>query len=859
MYQLNPYLKKHWMTKARNKVLKGGRSSSKCLAVGTKVLMFDGTTKNVEDIVIGDKVMGPDSTVRNVLHTTRGIDEMYLVKQPYAMDYAVNSSHILSLQKRKAEVELNKCPKEVIWCGRKRITSGYRPDLPEYVNMQVTEFMNQTSKFKTIFCGYKVGQSYQEKSVSLDPYFLGLWLGDGDSCRPLITTADPETREFVKGFVEKSGSMLNEWRVNGAWHMNIVSGTDGKRAGANVIYNKLFELGQIRLEKDESRKSGKKYVGYKHIPQEYISNSREVRLQLLAGLLDSDGTYSQERGCYVYTSSSYPELAFGVKRLADSLGLRTTTGTKRTSFVYKGERKVGKICYSVNISGPKIEEIPCKIERKKAKITNGYRNNDDNLRSVLTIEPIGIGEYAGFSVDKDHLFCLEDGTVTHNSHDAAGMAVYLTAHYKIKFMCVRRFQNRITDSVYTLLKSKIEDSPFIKDFDILNNTIRHKKTGSEFLFYGLERNIEEIKSTEGVQVLWIEEAHSLTQEQWKILNPTVRAEDSEIWLIFNPNLITDFIWQHFIVNTPDDTIITTINFTDNPFMTETMRKVIENDRKKMGDEEFRHVYLGEPKATDDRAFIPLKFLLACKDAHIKLGWPDQESKAAQVGFDVADDGEDKNALSIMTGSVLQYVQSWKGLEDQLLASCASVYRHAVEHEAAIVFDCIGVGAAAGSKFNEMTEERRKRGISTNVTWHAFNAGGKVPRPDEVFLELPHKDILRGEHLENAKAAAWSDFAERVRNTWEAVEKGISHPIDKMISFNSECPEMDQLIMELSLPLKAESLSGKLMVERKKDMKKRGIMSPNRADSAIMAALQPETGSVNVMDAETEEESDDDWY
>ncbi|WP_217468825.1 phage terminase large subunit, partial [Staphylococcus aureus] len=79
------------------------------------------------------------------------------------------------------------------------------------------------------------------------------------------------------------------------------------------------------------------------------------------------------------------------------------------------------------------------------------------------------------------------------------------------------------------------------------NSIKHKSTGSEFLFYGIARNLSEIKSTEGIDILWLEEAHYLTQEQWEVIEPTIRKENSEIWIIFNPNEVTDFVYQNFVV------------------------------------------------------------------------------------------------------------------------------------------------------------------------------------------------------------------------------------------------------------------------------------------------------------------------
>lgn len=442
---------------------------------------------------------------------------------------------------------------------------------------------------------------------------------------------------------------------------------------------------------------------------------------------------------------------------------------------------------------------------------------------------------------------LYGGRASSKSHDAAGMAVYLAANYSLKFLCVRQFQNKISDSVYTLLADKINNSEYKMEFKILTNSIVHKRTGSEFLFYGIARNIDEIKSTEGVDICWLEEAHALTKEQWAIIEPTIRVEGSEVWIIFNPDNITDFVWQHFIVRDAPNTIKQMINFTDNPFLSATMLRVIEDARLTMTEEEFNHIYLGVPNTNNDRSVIPYKFLLAAVDAHIKLGWPDMGKNAIRrVGFDVADDGGDLNSLMYTEGNIWRHCEVWAGLEDELLKSCRHVYAFAIEHGADITFDTIGVGAACGAKFEELNNERERHGLST-LRYYGFNASSGVSNPDEVHIQLPHIEITRGEHFENAKACSWADVAKRLRNTYEAVVHGVNHDINEMISIDSSMEGLDELFLELSTPFKSQSLRGKFMVESKKDLKKRGIPSPNRADACIMANIEPDTPSKGVLD------------
>jgi phage terminase large subunit len=232
------------------------------------------------------------------------------------------------------------------------------------------------------------------------------------------------------------------------------------------------------------------------------------------------------------------------------------------------------------------------------------------------------------------------GRSSSKSWDAAGFAIFLATQCRIRVLCARQFQNGIAESVCTLLKIQIGRFGLTDQFVITENSIRHKLTGSEFMFYGLWRHIDEIKSLEGIDICWIEEAHNLTEEQWNILEPTLRKEGSQFWIIFNPRLVTDFVYRRFISNTPPDTIKKQINYVDNPFLSATIRKAIEAKRKE-DEEEFRHIYLGEPLTDDDAVIIKRSWILAAVDAHKKLDI--EPTGIKRVGFDVADSGDDKCA------------------------------------------------------------------------------------------------------------------------------------------------------------------------------------------------------------------------
>lgn len=447
---------------------------------------------------------------------------------------------------------------------------------------------------------------------------------------------------------------------------------------------------------------------------------------------------------------------------------------------------------------------------------------------------------------------LYGGRASSKSWDAAGFAIFLASNFKVKFLCVRQFQNKISESVYTLLKNTIERFGLTHEFDILKNTIVHKETGSEFIFYGLWRHIDEIKSTEGVDICWIEEAHNLTEEQWRILEPTLRTEGSQFWVIFNPKLITDFVYKKFVTGTPDKlirdkiygeingTIKRKINYNENPFLSRTMLKVID-DAREADDEEFQHVYDGEPITDDDQVIIKRSWILAAIDAHKKLGLSPDGVK--RIGFDVADSGVDKNASVSRNDFLVYHIDEWKGQEDELLKSARRVHSRAVFSQSQVDYDAIGIGAFAGSYFEELND---KEDCPFEVEHFKFVASGAVLNPDERIDPNNPESAKNGDFYENFKAQSWWIVARMFLHTFNVVTKG--HPVDMemFISLSSECDHLEQLIDELSTPRKDTSRKGKSKVESKEDLEKREVKSPNIAEALIAAFSPRELGATGFV-------------
>lgn len=180
---------------------------------------------------------------------------------------------------------------------------------------------------------------------------------------------------------------------------------------------------------------------------------------------------------------------------------------------------------------------------------------------------------------------------------AARALVIMAASKKLRILCTREVQNSIKDSVHKLLKDQIEMLGLNPWFRITNESIT-SASGSEFLFKGLRFDPLGIKSTEGVDICWVEEAQSVSSDSWAILIPTIRKEGSEIWVTFNPGEEQDPTYQRFIVNPPDDSITVEVNYYDNPYLPDTLRKEMEYC-KRVDYEAYEHIWLGRPKSISD--------------------------------------------------------------------------------------------------------------------------------------------------------------------------------------------------------------------------------------------------------------------
>ncbi|MDH7787662.1 phage terminase large subunit [Ochrobactrum sp. 19YEA23] len=431
---------------------------------------------------------------------------------------------------------------------------------------------------------------------------------------------------------------------------------------------------------------------------------------------------------------------------------------------------------------------------------------------------------------KADIAVLHGGRSSSKTRDTACQLIRLIDHLPVKMrvLCIRRFQNRIQESVYTELKWAINHLGLQASYEVQKTTIIHRATGSEFIFYGIERNLEDIKGTSDVDILWVEEAEKLTEDQWVVIGPTIRKEDSLAILLFNPKFVTDYVWKNFVVTEQPHSVVRKIDYTENPFLSQKALRDIAAMQER-NPEMFEHVYGGVPLGDSELSIFKRRWLNACVDAH-KLLKVDLTGRNI-IGFDPADDGEDKSATADKIAGVFVDADDWASGKDELVQNAKRVWAKAKLLSATVSYDTIGVGAFVGGYIDE-----RNQTDGSKVQHFAFHAGGSVMDGDKPSDPLNSNSPLNKDEYLNLKAQAWANTARRAMLTFNAVTRGQSIKPEDVLSFSSEMgkAKLDALFTELCVPWWVESEGKKRVVPKLKLKKDLGVKSHNLADAVIAA-------------------------
>lgn len=342
-----------------------------CHRKGQQVIMYDGSLKKVEDIVVGDVLLGPDSSPRIVTDLCRGRQEMReIIPKRFGESFVVNRDHILSLYKVKEG-------------------SDYPCQKPRIVNETVGEWEKSSKWHKHIHKLYHSNEVNFHNSVDLDiePYLLGLLIGDGHmNVNFSFTSMDEELHNYVRSQTDLLGDTWTHYQKpnNKAWETRIHKGE---------LRNKISNMGLWgKLSTD------------KYIPHHYKVSSIESRRHLLAGLLDSDGYIENCKGEITFSSEKLIDDTAFIMR---SLGISVTKSKKWV--VYDGEKRLYWRLYFYGDLG----KIPFKRKLHKKKAKNRVQRS--NVNCGFTVRVLPEEDYYGFTLTGDHLYLLDDFTVTHNS------------------------------------------------------------------------------------------------------------------------------------------------------------------------------------------------------------------------------------------------------------------------------------------------------------------------------------------------------------------------------------------------------------------------------------------------------------
>jgi phage terminase large subunit len=176
------------------------------------------------------------------------------------------------------------------------------------------------------------------------------------------------------------------------------------------------------------------------------------------------------------------------------------------------------------------------------------------------------------------------------SWNFARALLVLGAQKPLRVLCTREFQNSIEDSVHRLLSDQIHTLGLDGFYAIKQREVVGAN-GTLFLFEGLHRNVHKVKSLEGIDICWVEEATKVTNESWEVLIPTIRKDGSEIWISFNPDQEEDPVYQRFVETPPPNSLVKKVGWRQNPYFPDTLKAELEWDRR-VDNDKYQHIWEG---------------------------------------------------------------------------------------------------------------------------------------------------------------------------------------------------------------------------------------------------------------------------
>ncbi len=379
-----------------NAIIEAVAGSGKCLEKGTPVMLHNGRIVPVESVKVGDRLMGPDSEPREVLSTNIGHGPLWRITPVKGESWVCNDVHVMTL-------------------------AGTNRHFGEVIDIPLNEHIAKNSRRGRVDRDWKlmrVGVTFPPCDVPVDPYLVGLWIGDGSTGKPSITNGEPEIRDYCRRIAPLYGAELveREDAKHNTWDLRFRIAECDREAGRHVNVLSRFFCNDCSRD------------GAKVIPDCYLYNDEATRLAILAGIVDTDGFIF--KGTIEVTTVS-PVLRDQYLYLARSLGLAAYTSEKIATI-----KSIGftGLYQRVTISGD-IDRIPCLVARRQAPERRQIKRVSV---TGFDAEPIGEGDYYGFTLDRDGRFLLGDFTVTHNSTTITEALRYIPADKSVLLLAFNK-------------------------------------------------------------------------------------------------------------------------------------------------------------------------------------------------------------------------------------------------------------------------------------------------------------------------------------------------------------------------------------------------------------------------------------
>ena len=341
--------------------------------------------------------------------------------------------------------------------------------------------------------------------------------------------------------------------------------------------------------------------------------------------------------------------------------------------------------------------------------------------------------------------------------------------------CVREVQNSIKDSVYKLIADRIHFYGLDDEYRLYEDRIVNLKNKSKFIFKGImEQHAQNIKSLEGVDICWCEEAQKISARAWEILNPTIRKPHSQIWISLNREEENDPVWKAVALHPDNDTIVRKVNYYDNPYCPDNMKKLAQK-MKEQDYDAYLHIWEGEPRTDAGYHLIGRREIFKAMESDVTV--PDGAA-ALIIGVDVARFGDDKTAFCLRRGRQVLGFKTYHKLDVvQVARLTANMIAEYHPHKV-----CVDVGGLGAGVYDLLITE----GFGEIVL--AVNFGERADNSERYV---------------NRRAEMWARLSEWLNS---------SLPV--------KLPKVDNLVEDLTAPQIVYDAVGRLQLEAKADIKKR---------------------------------------